>query len=106
MSATCNAAVSVPFAAGLNSTEMVQLAAAASVLPQVVDLIRNEDLSVPLMVIPPLLMSSVPLPVFFKVTTLAALVDPIFVLAKVRVLGVSETTGAADDAPVPVRAAV
>jgi hypothetical protein len=87
----------------LKLTEMGQLAPAASVEPQVVVLV-NEEASVPLIVIPPLSMSSTAPPVFFSVTTLAALVDPTFVLAKVRLAGVSETTGTDADAPVPVRA--
>jgi hypothetical protein len=102
LSATFSVAVRVPAAAGLKLTEMVQLAPAASVAAQVVVLV-NEETSVPLIVIPPLLMSSTAVPVFFSVTTLAALGDPSLVLGKVRVAGVSEATGADADAPVPVR---
>lgn len=102
LSATSSVAVSAPDAAGLNFTDMVQLAPAATVAPQVVVFV-NDDLSVPLRVIPPLLMARVAVPVFFNVTTFAAVVEPTAVLAKVRVLGVSETTGAVAAAPVPLR---
>jgi hypothetical protein len=102
LSATFNVAVRVPPASGLKLIEMVQVAPAATVVPQVV-VLANEEASVPLIVIPPVVMVKAELPVFFKVTTLTALVDPSLVLGKVTLAGVSETTGTAA-APVPVRA--
>lgn len=102
LSATFNVPARVPPASGLKLTEIVQLAPAASVAPQVVVLV-NEEESVPLIVIPPLWMSSVAPPVFFSVTNLAVLVDPIFVPGNFRLTGVSETTGTAPPVPVPVR---
>ena len=78
----------VPEAVGLNSTETVQLAEAASVLPQVVaDLIKDEAL-VPVIVSE--VRVTVPVPVFLIVTICAAVVEPTAVEEKVRDVGESE----------------
>jgi hypothetical protein len=103
LSVTVNDAVSAPVFVGLNFTEMVQLAPAATVAPQVV-VSEKEDAFVPLILMPPDLMSKVAPPVFLSVTTLAAVVVPTFVVANFREVGVNETTGAA--LPVPLRATV
>jgi len=90
--ATLSVAVSVPIVAGLKVTEMVQLVPAVKVDPHEVVLLNALALA-PLMAMPPLAMSSVIVPVFFRVTTWAALAVPSFVLAKVRLLGVKVTVG-------------
>ena len=91
LSATERLAVRAPVAAGLNSTETVQVAAAASVVPQVVaDLIKDVAL-VPVIVSE--VRFTVPVPVFLIVTTCAAVVEPTVVEAKVSVVGESETVG-------------
>jgi hypothetical protein len=103
LSAIDRDAVRVPAAAGLNSTETVQVAAAASEVVQVFAEIRKEVGLVPVRVSEVRVRAAVP--EFFTVTTCAAVVDPTVVEAKVRVVGVSVTAGAAA-APVPVRATV
>jgi hypothetical protein len=85
---------------GLKLTDMVHVAAAASVVPQVV-VSLNELALTPLSVIPPVVMVRVEVLVFLSVTTWAALVEPTAVLAKVSVAGVSVAVGGAA-APVPV----
>ena len=92
LSATSSAAVSAPVAAGLKVTEIVQLALAANVVPQVVVSVK-EEASTPPIVIPPVLISRVAAPVFFSVTTWTALDDPTLVVGKVRAVGVRETVG-------------
>ena len=77
--------VSVPAAAGLNSTETVQDAAAANVVPQVVADLRNEEESVPVMVSD--VSVTVAVPVFLTVTTCAAVVEPSAVDAKGNAVG-------------------
>jgi hypothetical protein len=84
----------------LKLTEMVQLAPAATVAPQVVVLV-NEGASAPLNLIPPDVIFKMVPPVFFSVTAFAAVVDPTFVLANLSVVGVKETTG---EVPVAVPA--
>ena len=91
MSAIERLAVSAPAAAGLNSTETVQLAAAARVVPQVVADFKNEVALVPVMVSE--VSVTVDVPVFFTVTVCAAEVEPTVVEAKVRAAGESETVG-------------
>lgn len=98
LSATERLAVRAPAAAGLNSTETVQLAAAASVAPQVVADFRNEVALVPVMVSD--VSVTVAVPVFFTVTSCAAVVEPTVVDAKVRLVGESVTESGA--VPVPV----
>jgi len=104
LSAIERLAVRVPVAAGLNSTETVQVAAAASVVPHVVADLRKELASVPVMVSD--VSVRVAVPEFLTVTTCAAVVEPTVVEAKVRLVGDNVTAGAAAAAPVPVRAAV
>ena len=101
LSAIDSDAVNVPAAAGLNSTEMVQLAAAASEVVHVFAEIRKEVAFVPVRVSE--VSVSVAVPEFFTVTTWAAVVDPTVVEAKVRLVGVRLTVGAAAAVPVPVR---
>jgi hypothetical protein len=106
LSATLSEAVREPADTGTNLTEILQLAPAANVVPQVVVSV-NDDGSAPTTVIPPVLMSRIAVLVFFNVTTLAALVDPTAVLAKVKLVGVKVTVGGfVLPAPVPVRLAV
>jgi hypothetical protein len=100
LSATLSVPVSVPVVVGLKLTDMVHVAAAASVVPQVV-VSLNELALTPLSVIPPVVMVRVEVLVFLSVTTWAALVEPTAVLAKVSVAGVSVAVGGAA-APVPV----
>ena len=103
LSATERLAVRAPVAAGLNSTETVQLAAAASEVPQVVADFRNEVALVPVTVSE--VSVTAPVPVFFTVTNCAAVVEPTDVDAKARLAGDSETVNVAA-VPVPVRATV
>ena len=91
LSATERLAVKAPAAVGLNSTETVQLAAAARVVPQVVADFRNEVALVPVMVSE--VSVTVTVPVFFTVTVCAAEVEPTVVEAKVRAAGESEMVG-------------
>ena len=100
LSAIDNAAVSAPAAAGLNSTEIVQLALAASELPHVVADFTNELALVPVIVSDVSVSAAVP--EFFNVTTCAAVVAPTVVEAKVRLVGDSVTAGAVALVPVPV----
>ena len=72
--------------------EIVQLAAGATVVPQVVVLV-NDVASAPVILIPPEVMPRTPLPVFLRVTTLTTLADPTVVVKNVSVLGVNKTTG-------------
>ena len=73
LSAIESEAVSDPAPVGLNSTDTVQLAAAASDVPQVVADLRKEDALVPVKPIVPTVTAVVP--VFFTVTTCATVVD-------------------------------
>ena len=98
LSAIDSEAVNAPAAAGLNSTETVQLAAAANEVVQVFAEMRKEVAFVPVRVSDVSVNAAVP--EFFTVTTWAAVVDPTVVEAKVRLVGVSITAAAA--APVPV----
>jgi hypothetical protein len=86
LSITVSVAVSVPAETGLNVTDIVQLAAAASVRPQVVVFVK-EVAFVPEKAM--LLMVIAALPVFVSVAVCAALDEPTVVLANVRVAGVS-----------------
>ena len=80
-------AVRAPAAAGLNSTETVQVAAAANVAPQVVADLTKELAPVPVMVSE--VKVTAPVPVFLMVTTWAAVVEPTVVEAKVSEVGLS-----------------
>src|SRR5450631_2665092 len=85
-------AVNAPAAAGLNSTDTVQLAPTASAVVQVVADFRNEVALVPVMVSEVSVKAAVP--EFLMVTTCAAAVTPTLVEANVSVVGVSVTAGA------------
>jgi hypothetical protein len=91
-------AVNAPAAAGLNSTDTVQLAPAASDVVQVVADFRNDVALVPVMVSDVSVNAAVP--EFFTVTTCAAVVTPTVVEANVSVVGVNVTAGATAT-PVP-----
>ena len=101
LSATDSAAVSAPAAAGLNSTDTVQLAPTASEVPQVVADLINDVALVPVMVSEVSVSAAVP--VFFTVTTCAAVVTPTVVEANVKDVGDSVTAGAVAATPVPLR---
>jgi hypothetical protein len=90
LSATESVAVKLAADAGVNVTEIAQLALAASELPQVLVCAKSLGF-VPAIEIPEIV--SAALPVFFSVTTCAALVEPVFAV-NVNVDGESETAGA------------
>jgi len=83
------AAERAPAAAGLKSTLMVQAALTAREAPQVVAVLTNSVLLVP--VIAMLEMASAAVPVFLSVTLCTALVTPAATAPKFRLVGVSET---------------
>lgn len=89
LSATERLAVSAPAAAGLNSTETVQLALTASEAPQVVADLTKELALMPVMVSEA--SDTAAVPVFLMVTTCAAVVDPKGVEAKARLVGLKVT---------------
>jgi len=99
LSAIDSEAGSDPTAVGLNSTEIVQLAAAANDVVQVVADFTYEVVPVPVKLIVPSVTADTL--VFFTVTTCAAVVDPTVVEAKVRVVGETVTVSGAAT-PVPV----
>ncbi len=99
MSVTWIAADSDVAEAGLKSTEKVQLAPAARLLPQVLDGIRNEDAPVPVEVIEEMVRLAVP--VFLSVTVCEAEVVPTVVAGKLSEVGLS-VTAAAGLLPVPL----
>ena len=76
----------------MNSTETVQLAAAANEVVQVFAEMRKEVAFVPVSVSDVSVRAEVP--EFFTVTTCAAVVDPTVVDAKVKLVGVRVTAGA------------
>lgn len=102
LSATETVAVKLVAEAGVKVTEMVQLAPAASVSPQVLVSAKSLEL-VPAMEIPAI--ESVALPVFISVVDCAALVVPT-TDEKATVAGENETPGAAGAVPVPLSATV
>jgi len=67
LSITSSVAVSAPVAMGFIATEIVQLLPAVRVVPQVVAVFTNDARLVPVMTI--VVISSVALPVFLRVTT-------------------------------------
>src|SRR5579863_1049 len=78
LSAICRVALCAPVAAGLNVTVIVQLLPSASVGPQFV--VNGNDFgSAPVMLMPPLAMSSVATPLLVSVTACDALLDPTLV---------------------------
>ena len=98
MSAIARAAVTAPAAAGLNSTDTVQVDPAANEPVQVVADFTNEAAAVPVMVSEVRVRAAVP--EFLIVTVCAAEVAPFNVVGKAIEVGVSVTAGAI---PVPVR---
>ena len=101
LSAIESEAVRAPAAVGFNSTETVQLAAAANDVVQVFAEMRKEVALVPVKVSEVRVRAAVP--EFFIVTTWAEVLDPTVVDAKVNFVGVNVTAGAAAAAPVPDR---
>jgi len=99
LSAIDSEAGSEPATVGLNSTEMVQLAAAASDVVQVVADFTYDVAPVPVNPIVPSVTAETL--VFFTVTTCAAVVDPTVVEANVSAVGDTVTVSAAAT-PVPV----
>ena len=91
--ATTSVPIEVVAAVGLNSTETVQDAPAANVVPQVVADLRNGAEAVSEVNV------TVTVPVFLTVTVIAAEVEPIVVDGKVRADGESEMVG--PEPPVP-----
>jgi hypothetical protein len=81
--------VRVPATVGLKTTDAVQLADAARVVPQVLPAILKSDAFVPAM--PMLLMVMEELSPFFSVAVWAALVPPTAVLANDKDEGLTET---------------
>lgn len=100
LSVTDNEAFLAPVAVGLKVMLMVQLAAAATLAPQVF-VCEKSPLFVPAKVIPEPLKVSVALPVFVKVTLWAELLVPTSGFPKLILVGDRLATGAAA-APVPV----
>jgi hypothetical protein len=82
---------------------MVQLAAAAREVPQVLADLRNDDALVPVKLTVPSVTAVVP--VFFTVTTLAAVVAPTVVEAKASDAGETDTVFVAAT-PVPLASTV
>ena len=103
LSAIESDAVNAPAASGLNSTDTVHVAPAASEVPQVVADLTKEVAFVPVIVSDVSVSAAVP--EFFTVTSCAAVVDPTFVEANVRLVG-DKVTVAVAAVPVPLRAAV
>ena|ERR1700677_264356 len=96
-SATLSVAVKLAADAGENVMEMVQLAPAARLVPQVLVSAKSVGL-VPTM--PMLLMVSIALPVLVKAAVCAALVAPLTAV-KLSDAGVSEAAAAGAAVPVP-----
>jgi hypothetical protein len=96
--ATTSVPVEAAAAVGLNSTETVQVAAAARLVPHVVaDLRKGADTVSEVRV-------TAPVPVFLTVTICAAVVVPTFTVAKVREVGERDRVRVVAALPVPVRA--
>jgi hypothetical protein len=102
LSAIESEAVKAPAAAGLNSTDTVQLAPAASEVPHVVADLMNEVALVPVIVSEVSVNAAVP--EFFTVTTCAAVVAPTVVEANVNEVGDNVTAGFPVATPVPLSA--
>jgi hypothetical protein len=103
LSATAIAAVNVATESGVKVTEMVQVAEAARVAPQVVDSAKSAGFA-PAIEMP--LMFSVALPGFDSVIVWAAEVTFTVVLGNVSTLGVSTACGVGAAVPVPLRVTV
>lgn len=91
--------VGVPAAVGVNVTEIVQLAPAATLEPQVFVSAKSPDAVTDVM-------DRAAVPELVRVTACAALVVPSVREAKVRLVGESTTAGAVTPAPVPLKLAV
>jgi hypothetical protein len=102
LSATESVAAKLAAEAGVNVTEMEQLAFAASELPQVLVWAKSVGL-VPVIEIPEIVNAA--LPVFLSMTVCAGDVVPVLVV-KLSELGESETAGAAAAVPVPLKVTV
>ena len=100
MSVMVRAPLKLPALAGVNVTLIVQLAPAATLVPQVLVWAKSPAL-VPLRVM--LVMLRVALPLLVRVTELAALVVPTAWLPKLRLVGERLTAGWV---PVPLRVTV
>jgi hypothetical protein len=104
LSATERVAVKLAAEAGVKLTEMVQVAPASRVVPQVVAVWLKS-----LALAPPMLMAMpvrVAFPVLERVVVKVAAVEPAAVLGKASVAGESEAIGAGGATPAPVIAAV
>jgi len=99
LSVTASVAVRAPFAVGWNFIEIVQLAPAARLPPQVC--VCGKSLAFPDTTM--LLIVSTAVPVFFSVRVWEPLAEPTFVFGKLRPLGLSDTAGAS---PVPLAVTV
>ncbi len=103
MSATETLAEKLAVAAGVNVTEMLQLAPAASVLPQVVVSAKSDGLA-PVMLMRVIV--RVLVPGFDKVIACAAEVLPSVVVGNVRLVGLRTALGTCGAVPVPLSVAV
>ena len=103
MSAILTEAVRVPVARGVKVTLMVQLAAAATLVPQVLDWAKSPEFA-PVRLT--LVMLSVALPPFVRVIVWAAVGVPTARLVNARLVGASVTAGAGAVVPVPVKETV
>jgi hypothetical protein len=101
LSVKLRVALRLPEAPGLNVTDAVQLADAASVLPQVLLDMAKSAAFVP--EIATLLMVIDDVSPFFRVADCAAVVEPTVVLAKVSEAGLADTVPLVE-VPVPVKA--
>ena len=104
LSATEMAAVNVAAEAGVKLTEMVQLAAAARVVPQVLAAMAKSAVLAPVRVMPVMLRAAVP--GLESVVDIAVAVVAMVVFGKVMAVGVSMASGTAAATPVPVSVAV
>jgi hypothetical protein len=101
LSTICNVAVRVPEAEGVNVTEILQLALAASVVPQALVSAKSPGL---LPSIPTLVIVNGPLPVLLNVSVCAAVVVLTAVEANVKLPG--DTPAVGTPIPVPLNATV
>ena len=96
-------ALRAPAAAGVKVTGMLQLPPMATLVPQLLVWAKSPGF-VPVMAM--LVMESAADPGLLKVTVCAALAEPMFWAAKVRLVAVREATGAPAAWPVPESVAV
>ncbi len=95
MSVTATVPERVPVAVGLKVTEMVQLAPAATLEPQLFVCAKSPVMEMPVML-------KAALPLLVRVTVCAALVVFSTWLAKVKEAGASVTAGAGAVTPLPL----